>query len=37
MWSETGVMRSLKYEVLNENKLDPFFFPIGTWRFIALR
>ena len=27
MWSEDEVMHSLKYEVLNENTLDPSFFP----------
>ena len=35
MWSEAGVMRSLKYEVLNENKLDPSFFP--NIKYITLR
>ena len=35
MWSEDGVMRNLKYEVLNENTLDPFFFP--NIKYITLR
>ena len=35
MWSEDGVMRSLKYGVLNENKLDPSFFP--SMKYVTLR